>query len=243
MCKRNTLDRKLHAHVASGNHNAVGRLRDFGDIVESFFIFDFGDNFHIRTERFDIAPYFMHFACKARKACGYKVAVHPYGKRDVGLILFAHNRKPRMQSDEIDVFFTSDSRRICRRAQNLCSVGGFDVQFEQAVGNEDFVPALYALRQIAPRKRNMRRILAVCRRNGTIVGSDDHALAFIYRNRFIVRHDARSDFRTFRIHHKRDRFPDFARQAPDALHHFFLAFVRTVRKVKARDIHTSAYHL
>ena len=227
----NLFGRNFDAQVAAGDHDSVGLVQDFVDVVDPFFVFDFGDDLDRTVAFFDQLLDGQHVLFFADERVGDEIYVHVDGPVDEPRVAFGDRWQVDGHAGDVYAFTTVDDSPVAHFADQFVAALFSDVQFQFPVVDQDYragwhVPgdvSVVQIDQFVVRRQVFRRAPEpddVAGRNGN--------------TRFESRSHARDpDLGPFRIDDDSDLFRHF----PHVLDNRRGPFGRQVGRVDPRGVH------
>ena len=138
----------LDAHIAAGDHDAVGHGQDLVDVVDALTVLDLGDDAH-RAVVFVQQVADLHDVLRvARKAGRDQVKALLDAKQDVVAVALAHVRHRKMHAGHVDALLGLDDAVVLHGAQDVGVGDLVDVQFDQTVVQHDAAARLHVMGQV-----------------------------------------------------------------------------------------------
>ena len=233
----NLFIRKFHTHVSSGNHNCIGNIYNLIDILKTFAILDFGNNFNIFSAiLYKQFSNLFHIIPASHKRRGYKINIIFYSKQNICFIAGAHKRHVYMDSRNIYSFVIGNNSRIHDHTMYIAFFYGCNFKFNKSVINKNCRSCLHIL----------PKLIKCNAYNGVIAQNMSACQSKLLP---FTKHDLsafkipESYFRSFGIQKNCYRFIKLTGRLTDCINTPFLVFMRSMGKIKSGNIHAFIYKL
>src|SRR5699024_4535071 len=138
----------LDAHIAAGDHDAVGDRQDLVDVVDAFLVFDLGDNAHRAVVLVQQVADLHDVLRIAGEAGGDQVKALFDAEQNVVAVTLAHVGHRQMNAGYVNAFFGFDDAVVLHGAVDIGVGDLVDLQLDQAVVQHDAAAGLHVMRQV-----------------------------------------------------------------------------------------------
>ena len=145
----NLLSRYLHAHVASGHHDAVRCLDDGVQVLDALRVLNLCNDLHAGTLLIQHGLDFLYAVSRTHEGCRDKVKALPDSKTDILFILIRQGRKLNLYIGNIDPLLLSQLSSIDDLTDNIRILHLAHFQLDQSIVNENPVASSHILIQSA----------------------------------------------------------------------------------------------
>ena len=228
----NRLGGKLHTQVAAGHHDAVRRLDNLVDVVQTLLVLDFRDNLNRAPVRVENLLHGGHVAGAAHERVGDEVNVVVHGPLDEAAVLLRNRRKVNRDARHVDALARTHGAAHDEFADQLLGGLFHDTDLQFAVGDEHPRPDGYVIhdvRHVHVDHLAGRLVAAVRAAHGdTVARPEIDAVAVLVGDR------RDTDFGALRIYHDRDSRVN----AVYGLDNMRSALFRDMRRIDTNHVHT-----
>jgi len=123
----------FNAHIAAGNHNAIGNAQDLINIINAFLVLNFGNDADIGIMLIQQVAYIHNILCAAGKTGGDQVIPLFNTKQDIIAVTLAHIRHGQVHTGNVDTLLSLDHTIIFHGADDIRIGNAFDAQGNQAI--------------------------------------------------------------------------------------------------------------
>ena len=140
---RNVLKGDLHAHISSGDHDAVSNPKDFVDVLDALHILDFGNDVHgMAFVFFQNLADLQDVGGRTGEGGGDEIEAVLNAEDDIGAVPFADKGHREPGAGYIDALAVGDFSPVDHGADNVRVREAVHLQFHQAVVNKHPSPHL-----------------------------------------------------------------------------------------------------
>ena len=134
---RDVFLRHFDTQIATSHHHAVGYFQNFFDIVYTFLVLNFGDDFNIALLLFEYLANFQDVFFRAHKAVGDEINIVVDGKEYVVAVLLRQSGQVDTHTRHIDTLARSQRGFVLHGASHTISVLFCNAQSEVTIVNQD----------------------------------------------------------------------------------------------------------
>ena len=138
----------LNAHIAAGNHDAVGHGQNLVDVVDALLVLDLRDDADLGVVLVQDVADIHNVLRVAGKAGGDQVKALLDTKQNIARVALAHIRHGQMHAGNIDALLGLDDAVIADRAGNVGVADFVNAQLDQAVVQHDPATGLDVVGQL-----------------------------------------------------------------------------------------------
>ena len=138
----------LNAHIAAGNHDAVGHGQNLVDVVDALLILDLRDDADLGVVLVQNVADVHNVLRVAGKAGGDQVKALLDTKQNIARVALAHIRHGQMHAGNVDALLGLDGAVIADGAGNIGIADFINAQLDQAVIQHDAAAGLDVVGQV-----------------------------------------------------------------------------------------------
>ena len=133
----NLLRRDFHAHVAAGHHNAVGRLDDLIQVLDSLCVLDLCDHSHLIVVIFQNLLDLPDGVRRSHKGCGDEIEAFLDTEKNVLFIFIRQSRQLDLYIRHVDALFGAQLAAVEHAAVDLGAFHLLHFQSDQTVVDQN----------------------------------------------------------------------------------------------------------
>ena len=138
----------LNAHIAAGNHDAVGHGQNLVDVVDALLVLDLRDDADLGVVLVQDVADIHNVLRVAGKAGGDQVKALLDAKQNIARVALAHIRHGQMHAGNVDALLGLDDAVIADRADNVGVADLVNAQLDQTVVQHDPATGLDVVGQL-----------------------------------------------------------------------------------------------
>ena len=138
----------LNAHIAAGNHDAVGHGQNLVDVVDALLVLDLRDDADLGVVLVQDVANIHNVLRVAGKAGGDQVKALLDTKQNIARVALAHIRHGQMHAGNVDALLGLDGAVIADGAGNIGIADFINAQLDQAVIQHDAAAGLDIVGQV-----------------------------------------------------------------------------------------------
>ena len=138
----------LNAHIAAGNHDAVGHSQNLVDVVDALLVLDLRDDADLGVVLVQDVADIHNVLRVAGKAGGDQVKALLDTKKNIARVALAHIRHGQMHAGDVDALLGLDDAVIADRADNVGVADLVNAQLDQTVVQHDPATGLDVVGQL-----------------------------------------------------------------------------------------------
>ena len=220
----------FNAHIAAGNHNAIGNAQDLINIINAFLVLNFGNDADIGIMLIQQVADIHNILCAAGKTGGDQVIPLFNTKQDIIAVTLAHIRHGQVHTGNVDTLLRLDHTIIFHGADDIRIGNAFDAQGNQAIIQHNAATNTDIMRQVLVSDgADFLRALNIAGGQDEFLPSGQLLLA--------VLEFAQADLRAFGIQHCRNGNVKLFTQCAQLIQTAFVFRVIAMRKIEACNIH------
>ena len=225
----NLLLRYFDSEVSAGNHHTVCNFENLIDIIDTFLIFDFSNDFYLAVMSIENFLYSQNILAVTHKRMCDKVDILINGIKNITTVFLGKGRQIDTHTRYIHALSRSQLTGILRYAQQVIVVFFEYTELQFTVVDEHD-----AVHRKVFGKIDIRHIDCVVRGKGIGISCHTHDVAGSKRDASVVFDKGGSHFGAFRIHENSDRIGN----GPHVIYDTIEAFGIEVGRVHSHHIHT-----
>ena len=230
---RHLISRDLHAQIAAGDHDAVGRLYDLVDVLDGLVAFDFREEHDVAAAMLvQKRSHLAHARGIANEGRSDEVDALLDAEQQVGAILVGHDRQGQRCAGEVHGFALAEQAGVLHGAMDVAALDAVDGKLDKPVIDQDDRTGRNDIGQTLARLGD-HTIAALDARLGERERVARHKL-----HRLMACQLARADLGAFGIEQDGAGAVHFPANLAQAIHARTLLIMRAVREIEAGDIHT-----
>ena len=226
----------FNAQIASGDHDAVGNFQDLIEVIETFLVFDLGDDLDLRLAHFgdDLAD-LQDILCPSDKRSGDEIDIVVAAETDVFVILHGDKRHGQFDARHIAAFSGSQLTVDFNSCLHFVAVVFQDGQSLLAIVDQDIITGLDIIKDFLA----LNGETVVCTFDVFTLNRDDLALLISLG---IVLEYTQTDFRTLGIQHDTQIDSILLFYFSDCIDPGKMFFMCAMGEIQSYDIHTFLSH-
>ena len=138
----------LNAHIAAGNHDAVGHGQNLVNVVDALLVLDLRNDADLGVVLVQNVADIHNVLRVAGKAGGDQVKALLDTKQNIARVALAHIRHGQMHAGNVDALLGLDDAVIADRADNVCVADLVNAQLDQTVVQHDPATGLDVVGQL-----------------------------------------------------------------------------------------------
>ena len=138
----------LHAHVAAGNHHAVGHGQDLIDVVHALLVLQLGDDAHVGVVLIQQAANLHHVLGAAAEGRRHKVKALLDAKEQVLPVLGAHVGHGQMHAGDVHALPVLDGSAVLHQTGDVRLRPLQHLHADEAVVQHDLAAGVHILGQV-----------------------------------------------------------------------------------------------
>ena len=138
----------LNAHIATGNHDAVGHGQNLVNVVDALLVLDLRNDADLGIVLVQDVADIHNVLRVAGKAGGDQVKALLDTKQNIARVALAHVRHGQMHAGNVDALLGLDDAVIADRADNVCVANLVNAQLDQTVVQHDAAAGLDVVGQL-----------------------------------------------------------------------------------------------
>ena len=228
---RNVFQRNLYAQIASCDHDAIRFLQNAVQIPDALHAFNLGNNFDVTLILRENPANLTDILCRSGKGSRNIVKSKHASEFNVASILLADKRHGQITPGHIDTLMIGNGPAVYHRALNVRFAYLVDLQFNQAVIDQNTSACFHILRQVLIGHGSTLPVsVNFLRGQCEFLSGFEHNLTFLKI--------AKADFRSSCIQKRRHRKILLDSDLLQLFEFPCLFFMCPVGKIKSRHIHT-----
>lgn len=235
----NVLEWNFNAHVAAGNHDAVGYFEDFIEIIQAFLVFDLGDDLDVFAavlveELTDTENVFL----LADEGCSDKVNFAFAAETEIDFILFSERWKGGDDVWKVNALVFAENARVLNFGDDLVAFDFDNAKTDETVVEENGIACLEVLVEVFVSYGNFGLVAE----NGLVSGKGESLTSF-EGNVFAVNEVVGTDFRTLGVEEDCADLLLFGHEGAEVDHSSAVFPEIAVGEVKAHNVHARVEEL
>ena len=229
---RNLVGGNLHAQVAAGDHDGIGNLDDFLDVLNGVGVLDLCHDADaaaavVGEERSDGA----YVVAAAHKRCRHEVDALFDAEQQVFFVLLGHDGQGHVGAGKVQLLAFAEHARVLHGALDVGAHNAVDRKLDQAIVDKDDGAGLYELMQA------LESLVHAAGGAQHVFFGEEEVVAGTQQNRLCAFEFAGADRRALRVEHDGAGCVQLTTDLLQAVHARFVLGMGAMGKVAAGNVH------